>query len=205
MRPLHIPASRRLHWSRWLVLALMGLCLPLQGVLAVTMQMTMRMTMPSGIAAASPVDATHGTHAGHAGNVGHIDNAGHTGHAAHVAHADRGATAIAVAPQAGQAFMASHHGHAAARDVGSLPPCHDDPGNGACTDMAGHTDSHSPHHDTHHGCSFCAQCCIGAAIPMAPLTVAHATPAETPPVAAPAVVLERQPQALDRPPKPLLA
>lgn len=36
-------ASRRLSWSRWLVLALMALCLPLQGALAVTMQMGMAM------------------------------------------------------------------------------------------------------------------------------------------------------------------
>ncbi|WAC73318.1 hypothetical protein OU995_00775 [Roseateles sp. SL47] len=176
MRSLPALTSRRLSWSRWLVLALMGLCLPLQGVLAVTMQMSMA-AETAGLRA--PTAAVAGLHAHpsplpHTSHPPHPDRhpGAHSGHAAHGGHA-----ADATDPdQAVQAFHTAHASH-------------------ACGDPSAQ----------HHGCSFCAQCCIGVALLATPFTVAATLPAGTPPTTALAALLERQPQTPDRPPKHLLA
>ncbi len=160
-----------------MVLALMALCLPLQGVLAVTMQMSMAVEghhamglegatslphmQPSMDRAALPAQATDAAHRNH-----------------------HGAHAVSAVPAA-QASPLSHADPASA--------CHE-----AITEPA-------PTADTHHGCSFCAQCCIGVALLATPLTVAAAPLADPPPAVSPVALLERQPQTPDRPPKHRLA
>ncbi|SEL73646.1 hypothetical protein SAMN05216359_11550 [Roseateles sp. YR242] len=233
MRLLPAFSARRLSWSRWLVLALMGLCMPLQGVLAVTMQISMATaegTSGQASHSAAPVQQrlllrapAHGHGHGH----GHHEHHGMPAHpdavaASHwVAEAQTpdGHTPDAQMPDgqtpgermAGMAAgltvhdVAAHAGHAtmhASADTEHLAQPVHSPGHAQDLPAEG---SHDAQHDSHHGCSFCAQCCIGAALPVASLTVASALPATDHPVAGPAPILERLPQALDRPPKSFLA
>lgn len=191
-------ASRRLSWSRWGVLALMALCLPLQGVLAVTMQISMAVAghhatglegaplLPhvatSMDRAALPAQATDAAHRPPHGT--HAVSPVHAEHAEHAEHA------VEAVPPVSATHAAKAH-----------PPSHADPAS-ACH-QAG-TES-APNADTHHGCSFCAQCCIGVALLSTPLTIAAAPLADPPPAVSPAAWLERQPQTPDRPPKHRLA
>lgn len=176
MRLMLTSASRRLSWSRWLVLALMALCLPLQGALAVTMQVGM-MGMVHGGTAAAAITSGHGAHSDHSAHGAHGAASDHSGPALHSDHC--GPT--------------DHTDHT---DRSSHCTPTGDPTTATPNDTPG---------DTHHGCSFCAQCCIGVALLATPLTVAASPLAATPPAATPGALLEHQPQTPDRPPKPALA
>ena len=141
---------RRLLWSRWLVLALLSLTLPLQGALAATMGIGMAlmsshsvstvMTMPSDCQdmAAMGMDGT-----------------------------DHGAMSMDSAPPS------SCGGDGAAQD--------------------------------HHHCGICLQCCLGAAMPIAPLTVAAQDLRDAAPALGAVGAPEQSPQPLERPPKAFLA
>lgn len=160
MSRLNAPGPRRLLWSRWLVLALLSLTLPLQGALAATMGIGMAL-MPSNAGAAvmtMPSDCQDMGHdmsamAGMSQDMPGMDHAGMT------------AT-----------------GHGAWQDDGA--------------DHASTSDHH---------CGICLQCCIGAAMPVAPLTpVAHDLRDPAPSLDAHGAP-EQSPQPLERPPKTFLA
>lgn len=158
----------------------MAFCLPLQGALAVTMQMGMAAPVTTAITTAMP--PAHGAHAMQ------------PAHGMHDMQAPAGTTASQALPchdtdaaNAGDAWNTAAHASAA-----SAAPSH----------FAAPAD-HST--DSHHGCSFCAQCCIGVALPVMPLTVAATPLADTLPAAVPTALLERQPSTPDRPPKLSLA
>ncbi|OWQ90240.1 hypothetical protein CDN99_12750 [Roseateles aquatilis] len=165
-------AWSRLPWSRWLVLALLSLTLPLQGALAATMGIEMAlMSSDTGAAVMTTPSDCHDM-------------------AATGAHA--GTSTLTVAsmsePTAGMSGMSGmHHGADAL----------------AAMD---HADSHdgSDHSSDHH-CGICLQCCIGAAMPIAPLTLAAQDLRDAAPALGAPDAPEQSPQPLERPPKTFLA
>lgn len=149
---------RRLLWSRWLVLSLLSLTLPLQGALAATMAIGMTLMAPM---------SSHGavmTMPTHCEDMGIADMAGMSATEPGMDHA-----------------MA--HGMDRGGD-------HADDGTAASSD---------------HHCGICLQCCIGAAIPVAPLIVAAQHLRDAAPTLGAIGAPEQLPQSLDRPPKPFLA
>ncbi|WP_058933882.1 hypothetical protein [Roseateles depolymerans] len=216
MRPPLFSASRRLPWSRWLVLALMALCLPLQGALAVTMQMGMALGGTGGAVVPGAPAGVHGMHSMsltpaptpasgadiHPCHPASTTASPHGDHPAAHEH-DAHAHAHVSAPANAHGQPGDHGAHAHRLDDGAATHCAvtvDHP-----TDCNAAGASPTPTGDTHHGCSFCAQCCIGVALLATPLTVASSPLADMPAAAAPAALLDHQPQTPDRPPKPSLA
>ncbi len=174
----------------------MALCLPLQGALAVTMQMGMAAPVTTAITTAIPTAMTsaHGSHAMQNGAKNAMHEAIQQAHGMHDMQAPADAAAAQALPchdadvaNAGDVWNAAAHANAAPAAPGHLAAPAD----------------HST--DSHHGCSFCAQCCIGVALLVMPLTVAAPPLADTIPAAVPAALLERQPATPDRPPKLSLA
>lgn len=162
---------RRLLWSRWLVLALLSVTLPLQGALAATMAIGMTLMAPAtGVVATMP---THCEDMGMAGMEG-MTAADHTAHMAAMTAVDHD--------------MHADMGHATSHAMG-----HGD-------DASSSSSSSSDHH-----CGICLQCCIGAAIPVAPMIVAAQDLRDAAPTLGAIGAPEQLPQSLDRPPKPLLA
>ncbi|MBO9686921.1 MAG: hypothetical protein J7598_09935 [Mitsuaria chitosanitabida] len=178
---------RRLLWSRWLVLALLSLTLPLQGALAATMAIGMALMAPAASAGSVVTMPTH------CEEMVMADMSGMAGIEA--------ATAAAATPDMpamttmdGMSGMdATDHGRPSAPDI---------------THHAGHATGmdhgDDPSSSDHH-CGICLQCCIGAAIPVAPLIVAAQDLRDAPPTLGAIGAPEQLPQSLDRPPKPLLA
>lgn len=168
---------RRLFWSRWLVLAVLSLTLPLQGALAATMGVGMAlmssqapdavMTMPS--------DCHDMT-----GMADMMDMTGMTGMT--------GMTRMAGIDPAAHGAGVSAMDHAAPHDASPHDASPDD------------TDHSSDHH-----CGICLQCCIGAALPIAPLTLAAQDLRDPAPVRGALGAPEQSPQPLERPPKAFLA
>jgi hypothetical protein len=217
MRAQPLFASRRLSWSRWLVLALMTLCLPLQGALAVTMQMGMAMPSAHVIQGEQGQNRSHAaTSPGHAEAMPcHNGNADgmQLGMRPEVRHDVRHGLGSA-RHEALQVDMPQVHGlkalkHDSHLSTVSTAQTH--------SPQAHHPELHPELHaassaassdsatDAHHGCSFCAQCCIGSALLATPLTVAATPLADAPDAAVPTALLERQPATPDRPPKLRLA
>src|ERR1043165_3908359 len=80
---------------------------------------------------------------------------------------------------------------------------------GASTDLSP-TDAAAPHDDggdtaTDHHCGICLQCCIGAAMPIAPLMLAAQDLRDATPTLRAIDAPEQTPQPLERPPKTFLA
>lgn len=190
------------------MLALMALCLPLQGALAVTMQMGM--AMPSS----------------------HVTQGQHEQQGQHRSHgATRPGSAAAMPCHNGTADGMQDGMRTDLRhDLGSarherlqvaMPMVHGlkalkhdlrpstVPTAQAHSPQTHHPELHASNSDAssapateaHHGCSFCAQCCIGSALLATPLTVAATPLADAPDAAVPTALLERQPATPDRPPK----
>lgn len=175
---------RRLLWSRWLVLALLSLTLPLQGALAATMAIGMALMAPAASAGSVVTMPTH------CEEMVMADMSGMAGIEAAAATPDMPAMTTMDGMSGMDAAdherlsapdIAHHAGHATGTDHG------DDP-------------SSSDHH-----CGICLQCCIGAAIPVAPLIVAAQDLRDATPTLGAIGAPEQLPQSLDRPPKPLLA
>lgn len=167
------PGPRRLLWSRWLVLALLSLTLPLQGALAATMGIGMALM-------ASKTGAAVMTMPGHCQDLGQ----------------DMG-------QDMGQ-LMSQDMGHGMAHD----------PAPGTGMDHAGMASmDHGASHDdgadhttpSDHHCGICLQCCIGAAMPIAPLTPAAHDLRDAAPSLDAHGAPEQSPQPLERPPKAFLA
>lgn len=191
MGPSFAPATCRLSLSRWLVLALLSLCLPLQGALAATMGIGMAlMPVPTGavvatmpkhcedMAAMAAEAADDGVAMAQADHHAHGGPGGHLGSV----HAPVGADA---GPDVDHPLAMAHHGVSATGDH-----------------AAGHGDD-TPSSDHH--CGICLQCCIGAAIPVAPLILAAQQLRDAAPTLGAIGAPEQLPQSLDRPPKTFLA
>jgi len=153
------PAStpRRLLWSRWLVLALLSLTLPLQGALAATMGIGMALmsSHAGAVVMAMPSDCQ-----------------------------DMDMSAMAHDPGDMHGMEASVHASG------------DDASAAADDDHAAASDHH---------CGICLQCCIGAAMPIAPLTPAAHDPRDVAPSLDAHGAPEQSPRPLERPPKVFLA
>jgi hypothetical protein len=161
---LNAPGPRRLLWSRWLVLALLSLTLPLQGALAATMGIGMAlMSSDAGVAVMTmPSDCQDMDHA-----------------ATHERSALGGMS---------QDMPGMDHDGVASTEHGAP---HD-----AGTDHTATSDHH---------CGICLQCCIGAAMPIAPLTPAAHDLSDAAPSLDAHGAPEQSPQPLERPPKAILA
>jgi hypothetical protein len=141
---------RRLFWSRWLVLALLSLTLPLQGALAATMGIGMALMSP------------------------------------------HPASAVMTMPSDCQDMTAMDM---AGMDPGAMSMDHASP----------HDDGGNPAPQDHHHCGICLQCCLGAAMPITPLTVAAQDLRDAAPSLGALGAPAQSPQPLERPPKAFLA
>lgn len=171
MSRLNATGPRRLLWSRWLVLAVLALTLPLQGALAATMGIGMALMSEhgGGAVATMPTDCHE------------------------MAGMDMGAMHMGAMSHDGTGMGGMTHGG------------HD----GASTDPSP-TDAAAPHDDggdaaTDHHCGICLQCCIGAAMPIAPLMLAAQDLRDATPTLRAIDAPEQTPQPLERPPKTFLA
>lgn len=171
------PAStpRRLLWSRWLVLALLSLTLPLQGALAATMGIGMAL-MASTSASAVMTMPSDCQEMGH--DMGAID----------MAAMDHGMDPGAIA---------AGHGSVPGASPDALPDA-------SLHAMHGASQGDGDHASDHH-CGICLQCCLGAALPIAPLTLAARDLRDAAPALGTVGAPEQSPQPLERPPKPFLA
>ena len=165
--PQHL-GPRRLLWSRWLVLAVLALTLPLQGALAATMGIGMALMGASGgpggdVVTTMPTDC-HEMAAMDMSAIGH-DMTG----------MDHGIGAM---------------DHAAAQDAHGG---HDAP-----------SDASMDHASDHH-CGICLQCCVGAAMLIAPLSLAAQDLRDAAPTLRALDAPEPAPQPFERPPKSFLA
>lgn len=158
--------------SRWLVLVVLSLTLPLQGALAVTMGIGMALmpvhavsgvpTMPMDCHEMLQASPAHASAKASPGGHGWADDAVTVDAHDRSLHADEASE--------------THE-----------PPAADD----------------SQHADEAH-CGICLQCCIGAALLLAPLTPAVHGLTDAAPARVTVAVPEQLPQSLDRPPKPRL-
>ncbi len=146
---------RRLFWSRWLVLALLGLTLPLQGALAATMGIGMALMSSHSVSAVMT--------------------------------------------------MPSDCHDMAAMDTDGLAMDGMDHGAMSMDHASSHDDGGDPAAQDHHHCGICLQCCLGAAMPIAPLTVAAQDLRDATPALGALGAPEQSPQPLERPPKAFLA
>ncbi|WP_416760652.1 hypothetical protein ACNI65_00765 [Roseateles sp. So40a] len=158
--PQHL-GPRRLLWSRWLVLAVLALTLPLQGALAATMGIGMALMGASGgqggdVVTTMPTDC-HEMAAMDMSAIGH----------------DMTGMDHAVAQDA-------HDGHDAPSDA-------------------------SMDHASDHHCGICLQCCVGAAMLIAPLSLAAQDLRDAAPTLRALDAPEPAPQPFERPPKSFLA
>ncbi len=158
-------APRRFPWSRWLVLAVLALTLPLQGALAATMSIGMALMGSQGgdVVTTMPTDC-HEMAAMDMSAIGH-DMTG----------MDHGMGAMdhTVAQDA-------HDGHDAPSDA-------------------------SMDHASDHHCGICLQCCVGAAMLIAPLSLAAQDLRDAAPTLRALDAPEPAPQPFERPPKHFLA
>lgn len=197
------------------MLALMALCLPLQGALAVTMQMGMALGGMGGAAVAGASAGGHGMHpmsvtpapapaSGINSPPCHPASTTASPHGDHPAAVhEHDAHAHGSAPVNAHSHPGDHGTHGHSLDDGAPPHSAAPVDHPADCSAAGASPTSTG--DTHHGCSFCAQCCIGVALLATPLTVAASPFADMPAAATPAALLDHQPQTPDRPPKPSLS
>ncbi len=212
MRARNAPTPSRLLWSRWLVLALLSLLLPLQGALAATMGIDMALMPMSSTGAmgaqtsAMPPDCAEAAspHRHHA--MPTMPPVSHASHVASISH-DEAMTVgdapldHAAMPHGDHAEDAAHADHAVHGDHAMASPTSDSPlpaTDGGCHAAGAHASADHP-------CGICLQCCVGAALPMTAPPLADQALRDVAPTLRAVDVIEPLPRSLDRPPKPVLA
>lgn len=207
MRARNVPTPSRLLWSRWLVLALLSLLLPLQGALAATMGIDMALMPMSSTGAmkaqtsAMPPDCAEAgsPHRHHA--MPTMPSAAHASHVGLISRDEAMTVGDAPLDQAVHAEDADHALHGDHGDHVMASPTSDSPlpaADGGCHDAGAHASADHP-------CGICLQCCVSAALPMTATPLADQALRDVAPTLRAVDVIEPLPRSLDRPPKPVLA